>query len=54
MVLPQPARPEQREQLALRHVERDVLRGLHDGAVFARIFGEDRRDLEHVVPDVDF
>jgi hypothetical protein len=43
-------RPEQREQLALRHFERDVLRGLHHGAVLTRVFGVQRFDPQHVRP----
>ena len=39
---------EQREQLALRHVERHVLRGLDHGAVLVGIFGEQRSHAQHV------
>src|SRR5439155_21493915 len=38
---------EQREQLALGHLERNVLRGFHHSSVVARVFGVQRLHLEH-------
>ena len=39
VVLPQPLGTEQGEELALRNLERDVLRGADRLAALARIFG---------------
>ena len=41
-------RPEQREQFALRHLERDVLRGFDRATALVGVFGEERSYAEHV------
>src|SRR5262249_34348514 len=41
-------RPEQREQLSLRHLERAVLRGFDHATALVGVFGEKRSYAEHV------
>ena len=50
VVFPQPLGPEQREELALRHLEAHVLRGLDDLPALVRVLGEDSLYLQHRVP----
>ncbi len=43
------ARPQQREQLPLRHLECHVLRGAHDLAALVGVFGEEPCDFQHAI-----
>src|SRR4029078_995469 len=46
--LPAARGAQQRDQLALRHIERHVLRGLDRSAVFVGVFGVQRSHAQHV------
>ena len=48
------ARTEQREQLAVGHVEGHVLHGVDDGAARGRIVGMERFYAEHALPPLRF